>query len=98
MKTSKVLGLRTSAPRNCCCVADVDVLTAIIALSHHQYTALTMIQQQPSCGQMSLRSRHHQGCPTLLVDRVDVCPVTQQQLHYLISRHKTKMSKIRLKP
>lgn len=38
---------------------------------------ITMIQQQPGGGHMSLRGCYHQSRSTLLVDRVHLHPVTQ---------------------
>ena len=53
-----------------------------------------MIQQQSGGGQMSLWSRHHQSCSTLLVDRVHSHPVIQQQLHHLSDSHKTNTIRV----
>lgn len=56
-----------------------------------------MIQQQSASGQMSLRSRHHQSCSTLWVDRVHVHSVLQQQLHHLTQDgDKKEFTKVRL--
>lgn len=55
-----------------------------------------MIQQQSGWGQMSLRSRHHQSCSTLLVDRVHTHPVIQQQLHHLSHSHKVETIRLGL--